>query len=118
MQELFWGRVGFTLMGLVFGLVFALTLTALIYPFRSETDAPVIIRTFMGVFGVAGLIWGPLVLYSAQACIYSLYVLYGYVTGFLGVELLLVENKKLFPKRSNGLYFLLIGAFAGILSFL
>lgn len=118
MSEILWGRLGFTIVGMISGLIFALTLSALIFPFSSDLNYFLIVKTFTVVFGVTGLILGPFITYSAQGCLWGLYVIYGYVMGFLGAELPGGVSGEMFPKKNNGLYFVLVGCVAGILCWL
>lgn len=106
-------RLGCALLGVLFGLVYAIVVVLALFPFVSSINPGLLFLVFIGVFAVAGLIFGGKIITSFQGCVYSLYVLYGWVLGFFSMAPIL--NEDVFPEKSNGLFLVVIGIASGMI---
>ena len=115
MPEIFWDRLGFILIGIISGLIYALTFAVMIYPFMQSIDLLLVFKVFAAVFGLAGLLFGEAIFKSLLGCIYALYLIYGFIIGILLPATAQPADESMFPNKNSGKFFVSIGIVAGVL---
>ena len=115
MPEIFWDRLGFILIGIISGLIYALTFALILYPFMQSIDLLLVFKVFVAVFGLAGLLFGEAIFKSLLGCIYALYLIYGFLIGILLPATAQASDESMFPNKSSGKFFVSVGIFAGAL---
>lgn len=113
MSEIIWGRVGYAIIGSISGLIYALVIAIVLYPFIQSHNILLMIEVFVAVFALAGLLSGELVFKSIQGCVYALYVLYGYIITLLAPAVPPLAAEDIFPQKRSGILFVSLGIFAG-----
>ena len=114
MSEAIWDRIGFALIGAISGFLYALTVSLFAITFSLQIDYLQLFIVFTGVFALAGLFCGNLIITSAEGCIYSVYLVYGYVLGFISSGGFAGDNDILSSKTS-GKFFVILGALAAVI---